>query len=86
MLLDKIFLREFEDCGTASGTEQMPPLLLYMNAHSKARVSLELGFSTSAAEALSIMRDAVDAAAFAHKLLSGSEPRQGLDREKQWQG
>src|SRR5271156_2102746 len=69
MLLDKILLREFEDCRTASGTEQMPPLLLYMNAHSKVRVALELGFSTSPAEAFSIMRDAVESAAFAHRLL-----------------
>jgi hypothetical protein len=70
MLLDKILLREFDDCQNVSGTEQMPPLLLYMNAHSKVRIALELGFSTSPSEAFSIMRDAVESAAFAHKLLS----------------
>jgi hypothetical protein len=69
MLLDKIWLREINDFDSLSGVEQMLPLLLFMNAHSKIRISLELGFSTCVTEAFSMMRDAIESAAFAHMIL-----------------
>jgi hypothetical protein len=38
MLLDKIWLREYEDMRTIIDTDRMFPMFLFMNAHSKIRV------------------------------------------------
>lgn len=70
MLLDKIWLRELEDFANVNGTEQMLPLVLFMNAHATTRIALELAFSTCMTEAFSIMRDAAESAAFARKVLA----------------
>lgn len=65
-LLDEIWLREFDDLERARDPAHLLPLLLYMNAHAKIRVSIELGFSGCLAEARSILRDAIEFAAHAH--------------------
>ena len=70
MLLDKIWLREFQDLKVASDLNRMFPLLLYFNAHAKIRVSIELALSGCLAEARSILRDAIEFVAHAHHMLS----------------
>jgi len=69
MLLDKIWFRELEDSSNVSGESQIFPLLLYINAHNKIRLALELGFSACTTEAISIMRDAIESAVHAHTML-----------------
>ena len=41
----------------------MFPVVLYMNAHAKMRISMELAFSNCVPEARSILRDAVETVA-----------------------
>jgi hypothetical protein len=53
----------------ASDTGRMVPLVLYLNAHAKIRVSMELAFSRCMEEARSILRDAIETAVFAHYML-----------------
>lgn len=70
MLLDRIWLREIEDLYTATAAERMFPLLLYINAHAKIRLAIELAFSGCMAEARSMLRDAIEFVAHAHSMLS----------------
>jgi hypothetical protein len=60
LLLDKIWLREFEDLKPPGDSKLIFPLLLFINAHAKIRISIELGFSGCLSEARSILRDAID--------------------------
>lgn len=60
MLLDEIWLREFEDMRATRDIHRMFPMILFMNAHAKMRIALELGLSACLAEAYSILRDAVE--------------------------
>ncbi|MCH7978444.1 MAG: hypothetical protein IH935_05640, partial [Acidobacteria bacterium] len=73
ILLDKTWLREFDDLKLARDPERMFPMLLYINAHAKIRVSMELAFSGCMAEARSILRDAVESVAHAHTMLSDTK-------------
>jgi hypothetical protein len=73
ILLDKIWLREFDDLKSSPGPARMFPLLLFINAHAKIRVSIELGFSGCMAEARSILRDAIEFVAHAHRMLDDPE-------------
>jgi len=70
MLLDRRWLREFQDAKVASDPNRMFPLILYFNAHAKIRVGMELALSGCMAEARSILRDAVEFVAHAHHMLS----------------
>jgi hypothetical protein len=70
MLLDRIWLREFQDAKIASDPNRMFPLILYFNAHAKIRVGMELALSGCLAEARSILRDAIEFVAHAHHMLS----------------
>jgi hypothetical protein len=70
MLLDKIWLREVEDLYTAKSPERMFPILLFINAHAKMRLSIELAFSGCMAESRSLMRDAIEFVAHAHSMLA----------------
>ncbi|MBZ5530548.1 MAG: hypothetical protein LAO20_03875 [Acidobacteriia bacterium] len=70
MLLDRIWLRGFEDLNVASAPERMFPLLLYINAHAKLRIAIELAFSGCLAEARSILRDGIEFVAHAHSMLT----------------
>jgi hypothetical protein len=70
MLLDRIWLREFQDAKVASDPNRMFPLILYFNAHAKIRVCMELALSGCLAEARSILRDAIEFVAHAHHMLS----------------
>jgi hypothetical protein len=69
MLLDKIWLREFEDMKASNDPERMFPLVLYLNAHAKTRIGTELALSGCLAEARSIFRDAIEFVAHAHHML-----------------
>lgn len=69
MLLDKLWFREFQDIKIAAARERILPLMLYINAHAKIRVGMELAFSGCLAEARSILRDAVEFVAHAHHML-----------------
>ena len=73
MLLDKIWLREFEDLKPSIDLDRAFPLTLFMNAHAKVRISIELAFSGCMAEARSIMRDAIEFVALAHHMLKDHE-------------
>jgi hypothetical protein len=73
VMLDEIWLREFDDLKPARDPNRMFPLLLYFNAHAKIRISIELGFSACLAEARSILRDAIEFVAHAHAMLQDAE-------------
>jgi len=69
ILLDEIWLLEFNDLKPARDPARMFPLALYFNAHAKIRVAIELAFSGCLAEARSILRDAIEFVAHAHAML-----------------
>lgn len=69
-LLDKILLNEFKDMAIARDVNRMFPLALFFNAHAKIRVSIDLAFARCMEEARSILRDAVEAAVYAHYMLT----------------
>jgi hypothetical protein len=68
MLLDKIFCREFEDMTRGTNIYKTFGLLLFMNAHAKMRVAMELGLSSCLMEAHSIVRDAIESCAHAYRV------------------
>ena len=68
LLLDQIFMSEFADAETLRELRQLIPLLLLVRAHSQYRFAMELAFSTAVAEAGSLLRQGIEAVAFAHKL------------------
>lgn len=69
MLLDKIWIAEFQDIKVGSSPSRTFPLMLYVNAHAKIRVAMELALCGCLAEARSILRDAVEFVAHAHHML-----------------
>jgi hypothetical protein len=72
LMLDEVWMREFDDLETATDRNLMFPLLLYFNAHAKMRVSIELALSGCLAEARSILRDAIEFVAHAHAMCNDS--------------
>ena len=66
--LDKIWVHEI-DLFKPSSLNRAFPALLYINAHAKARIAIELAFTGCIPEARSILRDAVEFVAHAHRLL-----------------
>jgi len=67
--LDEIWRREIGDLEVAIDADRMFPVVLYINAHAKMRISMELAFSNCMPEARSILRDAVETVAHAHHML-----------------
>jgi hypothetical protein len=67
--LDEILRREISDLEVAIDADRMFPVVLYMNAHAKMRISMELAFSNCMPEGRSILRDAVETVAHAHHML-----------------
>jgi hypothetical protein len=67
--LDEIWKRDLSDLEVGRSMETAFPMLLYVNAHSKVRVSTELAFSMCIQEARSVLRDAVESVAHAHHIL-----------------
>jgi hypothetical protein len=72
-MLDAIWLREFSDLKPPGSPAQFFPLMLYINAHAKIRISIELALSGCLAEARSILRDAIEFAAHAHAMTTDPE-------------
>jgi hypothetical protein len=72
-MLDEIWLREFSDLKPPGRAAQLFPLMLYINAHAKMRISIELALSGCMSEARSIMRDAVEFVAHAHAMIVDPE-------------
>jgi hypothetical protein len=68
-LLDEIWRREIGDLEVTIDSNRVLPTVLYMNAHVKLRLSMELAFSSCIQEARSILRDAVETVAYAHHML-----------------
>jgi len=58
---------------TVLDTSRMFPLSLFMNAHAKMLVSMELAFSECIPEAHSILRDGIESVAHGHWLFSDPE-------------
>lgn len=69
MLLDSIWLRAFDDLKPPGQVSQLFPLILFMDAHAKIRIGIELAFSACLAEGRSILRDAIEFVAHAHTML-----------------
>jgi hypothetical protein len=70
LTLDAIWLQEFSSLSPAD-PNTIFPITVYMNAHLKIRIAIELAFGGMLPEARSIMRDAVEFAAHAHHMLKG---------------
>jgi hypothetical protein len=67
--LDEIWRREIDDLEVSIDPDRVFPVVLYMNAHAKMRMGLELTFSNCLPEGRSILRDAVETVAHAHHML-----------------
>src|ERR1017187_4966283 len=70
ILLDTIWKREIDALKPPCEVSRVFPLILYLNAHAKMRVSIELALSGCLAEARSILRDAIEFVAHAHRMLA----------------
>lgn len=70
VLLDNIWTREFGDLKPPGNVHHFFPLVLFYNAHSKIRVSIELALSGCLGEARSILRDGVESIAHAHRMIT----------------
>jgi len=68
MLLDKIYCREFDDMSRATNLYKSFALLLFINAHAKMRIAMELGMSACLMEAHSIVRDSIESVAHGHRV------------------
>jgi hypothetical protein len=68
MMLDQIWFREI-DVLKPSDPNKAFPIIVYINAHAKVRIAIELAFTGCLPEARSIMRDAVEFVAHAHHML-----------------
>ncbi len=73
VFLDEIWRREIDDVKTMRDINKMFPMILFLNAHAKSRIVLELGFSACLTEAWSILRDAIESIAHGHRLLSNPD-------------
>src|SRR5271170_7288790 len=65
LTLDAIWLHEFRSLSPAHPNTVFP-ITVYINAHLKIRIAIELAFAGTLPEARSIMRDAVEFAAHAY--------------------
>jgi hypothetical protein len=68
MRLDAIWERGIHDLNIPGRLNELLPLELYLVAHAKVRVSVELAMSCCLGEARSILRDAVECTAHAHRM------------------
>lgn len=68
LMLDEIWLREISDLKPPGDINHIFPLFLFINAHAKMRVSIELVLSGCLAEGRSILRDSIEFVAHAHTM------------------
>jgi hypothetical protein len=71
--LDAIWLREFDDLKAVNDPNRLFPIMVYVSAHAKIRIAMELAFSACLGEARSILRDAIESVAHAHVMLVDSK-------------
>jgi hypothetical protein len=87
VMLDQIWFREI-DFLKPSGPNKAFPVIVYINAHAKIRIALELAFTGCLPEARSILRDAVEFVAHAHHMLKDPAKQvvwlNKLDDQKAW--
>jgi hypothetical protein len=69
LALDAIWLREFDDLKPMNDPNRLFPIMVYVSAHAKMRLAMELAFSACLGEAKSILRDAIESVAHAHVML-----------------
>jgi hypothetical protein len=62
-------MREFQDMKVVTDTNTMLPGLLFMNAHAKFRIALELGFSCCLGKAWDALRGAIESVAQGLKII-----------------
>lgn len=67
--IDSVWMADLKGITSSKDRNKYMPAALYVNAHVKMRISIELAFSSQLQEARSILRDAVEHAAFAHHML-----------------
>ncbi len=67
--LDQIWAHEFNDMHVVTDPNTMFPGMLFMSAHAKFRIAMELGFSCCLAEAWDALRGAIEPVAHAHKIV-----------------
>ena len=88
LMLDQIWTQEFRSLSPATDPNTIFPITVYMNAHLKVRIAIELAFAGTLSEARSIMRDAVEYAAHAHHMLKDPALQElwlnKLDDPKAW--
>ena len=88
LMLDQIWMQEFRSLTLATDPNTIFPITVYMNAHLKVRIAIELAFAGTLPEARSIMRDAVEYAAHAHHMLKDPALQElwlnKLDDQKAW--
>ncbi len=66
--LDEIWLREIKDLHGLRETRQRVPALLFIHAHLKFRLAVEMIFSCCVAEAWGIARVGIESVAYAYKI------------------
>jgi hypothetical protein len=69
-MLDQIMYREIKDLEVSTDPTNHLPRIFFINAHAKVRIAIELAFQGCIQECRSILRDAVEWAAFGHYLNS----------------
>jgi hypothetical protein len=84
LLLDAIWVRAFSDLKPPGQVNLWFPLILYINAHAKIRISIELALTGCLAEARSILRDAIEFVAHGHAMVRDPAlQRVWLDKNKE---
>ncbi|HNY39109.1 MAG TPA: hypothetical protein PKJ41_01890, partial [Bryobacteraceae bacterium] len=68
MRLDAVWERGIRDLNIPGRPNELLPLQLYLAAHAKVRIVIELAMSCCPGEARSVLRDAVECAAHAHRM------------------
>lgn len=67
-LLDEVWSRDNEDLEKLREPKQVLPSLLFLHAHTKFRIAMELGFSRLSAESWAILRVGIESTVHAHKI------------------
>jgi hypothetical protein len=69
-MIDQILHREIDDLQVSTNVNDHLPRAFYINAHAKIRIAMELAFQGCMQECRSVLRDAVEWAAYAHYMMS----------------
>jgi hypothetical protein len=72
MVLDEVWMREFEDLYHPRDMGVVLPVILFMNAHAHSRIAIELGFSGALNECWNTLRMGIEPVYHACVLLADS--------------